>query len=142
MRTVRPEKSARLNSLDRTADVSYYCMMTQMSKQLPASASRRCCERVACCVEPALFRALGDPTRAALFVMLAGCREPCTVSCIAECCPIDLSVVSRHLAILRDAGLLSAERRGKEVLYRVRHRDVAAMLRRAADAIDEVETRT
>ena len=79
---------------------------------------------------------MSDPTRLALLVPLAGCRRACTVGELAECCPVDVSVVSRHLAILRDAGLLEATRRGKEVYYRVRYDTVTGTLRTVADAVE------
>ena len=50
---------------------------------------------------------------------------------------MDVSVVSRHLAILRDAGLLEATRRGKEVHYRVRYDIVTGTLRSVADAVEQ-----
>ncbi len=110
--------------------------MTQMSKHIYPRGARRCCQRLDRSVSPAFFRALCDENRLRLLVQLAGCRTPCTVSQIAECCPVDLSVVSRHLAVLRDAGLLEARKRGKEVYYRVRYREVIATLRSVADAIE------
>ncbi len=87
-------------------------------------------------MDPRFFKALCDPNRIALLVRLAACDEPCTVSQIAACCPTDLSVVSRHLAVLRDAGVLVSEKRGKEVLYTVRYSDLAGTLRAIADAIE------
>ena len=51
-----------------------------------------------------LFKALGDPTRLQLLACLAKCARPCSVSEVADCCHVDLSVVSRHLALLQRAG--------------------------------------
>ena len=70
-------------------------------------------------LSPQFFRALGDPNRLALLARLAACCGPRTVSELAACCPVDLSVVSRHLAILREAGILQARKHGKEVHYTV-----------------------
>lgn len=83
-----------------------------------------------------LFRALGDPTRLTLLACLAKCARPCSVSEVADCCSVDLSVVSRHLAMLARAGVLSSEKRSKTVHYTVRYADLAASLRAMADAID------
>jgi ArsR family transcriptional regulator len=77
---------------------------------------------------PQFFQALSDPTRLALLIQLAGCRRPCTVSELAEACPVDISVVSRHLAALREA-------KGKAVYYEVRYDDVTGTLRDIADAV-------
>lgn len=83
-----------------------------------------------------LFKALGDPTRLALLACLAKCARPCTVSEVAACCSVDLSVVSRHLALLARAGVLASEKQAKTVYYTVRYADLAASLRAMADAID------
>jgi len=83
------------------------------------------------------FRALGDPSRLAIVASLAACAgESRTVSQVAACCPLDLSTVSRHLATLKQAGLVDAERRGREVHYRCCCERVAATLRALADAIE------
>lgn len=87
-------------------------------------------------MEARFFKALGDPRRLELLVRLARCGRPCSVSEIAECCPTDLSVVSRHLAKLREAGILRCRRQGKEVYYTVCAPDLVATLRAIADAME------
>jgi ArsR family transcriptional regulator len=96
----------------------------------------QCCQNIGALVMPRFFKALSDPNRIVLLERLAQCREPCSVSQIAACCPIDLSVVSRHLAVLREAGILHAEKRGKEVYYSVCFAELVATLRAIADAIE------
>lgn len=95
-----------------------------------------CCPEVEDLLRPSFFRALGDPNRVALLVRLARCEEPCSVSGLAGCCAVDLSVVSRHLAVLRDAGILEARRRGREVLYSLRCPELVRTLRSMADALE------
>ena len=87
-------------------------------------------------MQPAFFKALSDPNRIGILTRLTECCGACTVSEIAECCPVDVSVVSRHLAMLRDAGILEARKAGKEVHYSVRYSALADSLRQIADAID------
>jgi len=87
-------------------------------------------------MRPAFFKALSDPNRIAILARLSACCRACTVTEIAECCPINVSVVSRHLAMLRDAGILEARKSGKEVYYSVRYSTLAQKLRQMADAID------
>lgn len=99
-----------------------------------AAARRRAIDRL---LDPTLFKALGDPTRAAILACLAKCGRAVPVGDIAGCCAVDLSVVSRHLAQLASAGLLASERRGRSVQYRVRYAEVAAALRAIADAVAE-----
>jgi DNA-binding transcriptional ArsR family regulator len=83
-----------------------------------------------------LFKALGDPTRLTLLARLANAPQPLTVSEASDCCGVHLSGVSRHLAMLREAGVISAEKQGREVRHRLNARGLAATLRRIADAID------
>jgi ArsR family transcriptional regulator len=83
-----------------------------------------------------LFKALCDPSRLAVLAELAACKPPCTVGRIAACCPTDVSVVSRHLATLRDAGVVEAHRSGKEVHYELSTSVLARTLRSIADAIE------
>ncbi len=83
-----------------------------------------------------LFKALSDPTRLAILIRLAAFGRPASVSEIACCYPIDLSVVSRHLAALREAGVLTSEKRGKTVRYSVRYEVLTQTLREMADAIE------
>lgn len=87
-------------------------------------------------LHPHIFRALGDPSRIGILACLAKCARPCAVSEIAECCDLDLSVVSRHLRALEDAAVLASERQGRIVRYRVRYTEVAAWFRAVADAIE------
>ena len=108
--------------------------MTQTSNY--PLGGRRCCRQLEKTIPPGFFRALSDPTRVDLLVQLSGCRRACTVTEIADCCPVDVSVVSRHLAKLREAGILRCERQGKEVYYTVCAPDLVATLRAIADAME------
>ncbi|MEM7602152.1 MAG: metalloregulator ArsR/SmtB family transcription factor, partial [Verrucomicrobiota bacterium] len=56
-----------------------------------------------------LFKALAEPNRLKILQRLCGCREAQSVSEMSDCCEIDLSVVSRHLAQLKAAGVVTAE---------------------------------
>jgi ArsR family transcriptional regulator len=110
-------------------------MMTQTSKRRTGK-DRKCCPDLARLLEARFFKAMCDPCRIGILIQLAESCEPRTVTDIAGCCAPDISVVSRHLATLRDAGVLHAEKRGKEVYYRVRYDELATTLRAIADAIE------
>jgi ArsR family transcriptional regulator, arsenate/arsenite/antimonite-responsive transcriptional repressor len=99
-------------------------------------SDQACCNELSQWLSPRLFKALADPTRVALLVRIAESRSEQTVTETARGFSIDLSVVSRHLAILRDAGILEAGKRGKEVFYRVRIQALSEALRGLADALD------
>ena len=95
-----------------------------------------CCPDLQRWLSPGLFKALGDPTRLGLLALLAAGGGERTVTELGACCPVDLSVVSRHLRVLRDAGVIEARKQGKGVFYRVRATALAGILRRLADALE------
>lgn len=64
-----------------------------------------------------VFKALGDARRRRILELLAD-RER-TAGEIAEHFPIAFPSVSRHLKILRDAGLVASRRNGRHVHYRL-----------------------
>jgi ArsR family transcriptional regulator, arsenate/arsenite/antimonite-responsive transcriptional repressor len=64
-----------------------------------------------------IFRALADPTRREILELLA--KRDLTAGEIADRFPIAFPSVSRHLGILRDAGLVAAEREGQRIRYRL-----------------------
>ena len=97
--------------------------------------SQTCCS-IDDTLEPRFFKALCDPNRIAILARLAQKCVPCTVSQLTDCCEVDISVVSRHLAILRDAGILESEKRGKEVYYSLKYKDLVQTLRNIADTIE------
>lgn len=69
-----------------------------------------------------VFGALADPTRRALLAALQDSEAP--VHDLAERFDISRPGVSKHLAVLRDAGLVREQRRGRENIYTL---DRAAM---------------
>ena len=110
------------------------CTMTQTSKETEACVS--CCPDLEALIDPGLFKALGDPNRVALLAGIGRMRRPTTVSEAAACCPVDLSVVSRHLAVLRRAGVVESAKSGREVRYTLSPATLAASLRSLADALE------
>lgn len=66
------------------------------------------------------LRALGEEHRLAVVLLLRG-AGPCAGHHILEALP-DLTQpgLSRHLSILREAGIVSGRKQGREILYRVR----------------------
>ena len=94
-------------------------------------------ERLSHLLSTAFFKALADPNRIALLTRLVEYGGERTVGEMADCCPVDFSVVSRHLRTLKDAGIIAATKRGKEVFYRVRITELTAFLRGLADALEK-----
>jgi ArsR family transcriptional regulator, arsenate/arsenite/antimonite-responsive transcriptional repressor len=66
-----------------------------------------------------LFKALGDPVRLRLMSMIAATTEVCVCD-LTDAFDVSGPTISHHLRVLREAGLVDAERRGTWVYYRAR----------------------
>jgi len=64
-----------------------------------------------------VIKALAHPTRLALVDALAE-RERCVCD-LAKMAGADLSTVSKHLSLLRSAGIVTDRKRGLQVFYRL-----------------------
>ena len=109
------------------------CQIKEMTNQkllpvLDAADGGVCCPPLACePLSPAgadelavMFKAVADPVRLRLLSMIA--CHPGGESCVCDLTPaFDMTApsISYHLKILREAGLITSERRGTWVYYRV-----------------------
>lgn len=85
-----------------------------------------------------LFRALADRTRLRLINLMAG-QELC-VCYLVEVIDAPQPKISRHLAYLRQAGIVAARREGKWMHYRLTipaDRHAAAILQTTIDSLKE-----
>jgi DNA-binding transcriptional ArsR family regulator len=71
------------------------------------------------------FDALGDPNRRAILELLR--RGDRSVGELAQELPISRPAVSRHLRLLKDAGLVSDRPEGTRRLYRLHDSGIAAV---------------
>jgi DNA-binding transcriptional ArsR family regulator len=71
------------------------------------------------------FESLGDPQRRAIVELLRTGEK--SVREIADALPISRPAVSRHLRLLKDAGLVTEEPRGTRRIYRLHDEGVAAV---------------
>ncbi|WP_424186391.1 ArsR/SmtB family transcription factor [Actinokineospora sp. G85] len=107
-----------------------------MSKQLPLAAMGACCSPLArepLTAEQAvdlarLFKAMSDPVRLRLLSLIASHDggEACVCD-LADAFDLSQPTISHHLKVLRESGLITGERRGTWVYYRV-HPEVLARL--------------
>jgi ArsR family transcriptional regulator len=65
-----------------------------------------------------LLSALADPTRLAIVRQLADETETCACD-FTSCCDVGQPTVSHHLRVLREAGVVTSERRGQWIFYRL-----------------------
>jgi DNA-binding transcriptional ArsR family regulator len=63
-----------------------------------------------------LLAALADPTRLAIVRELAGGQPVCACD-FDSCCDVSQPTISHHLKVLREAGVVLAERRGTWIWY-------------------------
>jgi len=74
-----------------------------------------------------VFKTLADPTRRALFERL--CREgEQTVHALTALAGVSQPAVSKHLRVLRTAGLVRERREGRETHYRARPKGLKPMM--------------
>ena len=94
-----------------------------MTRELPIADT--CCGLAATPLDDAdaeryaaMFKALGDPIRLRLAALIAAQDGVCVCDLTPQFELAD-STISHHLTVLRDAGLVSSQRRGTWVYYRV-----------------------
>jgi ArsR family transcriptional regulator len=66
----------------------------------------------------AVLKALAHPTRLWMAEQLAG-GEKCVCEFV-EVMDFDFSTISKHLAVLKQAGIVDVDKRGKQVFYRLK----------------------
>ena len=79
------------------------------------------------------FAALADENRLRLLLLLKS--APANVTALTEELGIAQASVSKHLAVLRQAGLVDVERRGNNAFYAVRDDSVFDMCRIVCDGV-------
>tara|TARA_R110002050_G_scaffold48192_3_gene111966 strand:- start:15106 stop:15429 length:324 start_codon:yes stop_codon:yes gene_type:complete len=62
-----------------------------------------------------IFKALGHPTRLWMVEQLAD-GEKCVCEFV-EAVDVDFSTISKHLSVLRNAGIVDMDKRGKQIFY-------------------------
>ena len=70
-----------------------------------------------------IIKAMAHPTRLFIVDELAKNGERCVCE-LTEMVGVDISTVSRHLAVLKGAGIVEDDKRGLQVYYRLRVRCV------------------
>ncbi len=84
-----------------------------------------------------IFQQLCDPTRLRILWILAH-SEQC-VNNIALLIGMSMSAVSHHLRTLRQTGLITNRREGKEVYYKLADDKTASLIHRMIDDIFEMD---
>jgi DNA-binding transcriptional ArsR family regulator len=74
-----------------------------------------------------LFRTLADPTRRAIFERLSRDGEQ-TVRMLTDHAGVSQPAVSKHLGVLKNAGLVRARHKGRQTHYSARPRGLAPLV--------------
>lgn len=86
-----------------------------MTKPLQKTDLAACCQDV---FDVPLLRALAEPARIEILRELLK-KGPADITAIAEDLPQDRSVVSRHLKVLAEAGIICLRKNGRHVVYEI-----------------------
>ena len=87
-----------------------------------------------------MFAALADPTRWRVLTLIAE-RGEATATTLAGDLPVSRVAVVKHLAVLDRAGLVEAQRKGREVRYTVRPDKLSATARQLSAIAGEWDAR-
>ncbi len=79
------------------------------------------------------MKQLGDPSRLRIFWLLCHCEE-CVIN-IAAATGMTSPAVSHHLRLLKSAGLIVSNRRGKEMYYRSSGTPIAEKMHRTIEEV-------
>jgi len=66
-------------------------------------------------------KAIGEPKR---MLILSRLKKECCVGQLWEKLGLSQNLTSHHLRILKKAGLISSEKRGKQVIYRLNEKSI------------------
>lgn len=88
-------------------------------------------------VKANLFKGLAHPLRVRVLEVLTTAPEA-SVSELLEATGLEASHLSQHLAVLRNYRLVTADRRGNQVYYRLAYPQVADLLRVARALLGEI----
>jgi DNA-binding transcriptional ArsR family regulator len=80
-----------------------------------------------------VFQAIADPTRREILDLLGNGEQPVTE--LARRFEVTLSAISQHMRVLRDVGLVTFRRAGRERLYQLN----AVALKEVADWVGQYE---
>lgn len=74
-----------------------------------------------------LFKTIAHPVRLCILAMLIK-EEESNVTDIQCCLDVPQPTISQHLAKLKSAGILTAERNGTEIIYKIKNNEVRNLI--------------
>ena len=83
-----------------------------------------------------IFKQLGDSSRIRIFWILCHCEE-CVIN-VSSMVEMSSPAVSHHLKLLKQSGLITSRRSGKEVYYKAADTEQAQLLHRMIEQILQI----
>lgn len=68
------------------------------------------------------FKAISDPVRIDIITLLLSKQSPVCICDLSKSIPKDQSVIFRHVQLLVQAGIISAEKEGKFLMCRIKEK--------------------
>ena len=95
---------------------AYMCINVRVMEMLYTKKQMDIANQLVAVMDSRFFKSLGEPVRIEIirFLLLNGRTD---IGTIAENMPQDRSVVSRHLNLMHDVGILSCEKDGRYMFY-------------------------
>ncbi|MGA1862471.1 metalloregulator ArsR/SmtB family transcription factor [Deferribacter thermophilus] len=81
------------------------------------------------------LRVMGHPVR--LKIVHGLCKKECNVTKMSEILNIPQAVISRHLGLLKNAGIVQGERDGSSICYKVSDKKIMKMVEVLMEGYDE-----
>ncbi|MBH5319042.1 winged helix-turn-helix transcriptional regulator [Paenibacillus sp. GSMTC-2017] len=82
------------------------------------------------------FQGLGDPVRQQIISLLID-KESMNVTQISDHIPMSRPTVSHHLKILRQAGLLTVQKKGTEMYYSLEFNEAISLMKQLVHLVEE-----
>lgn len=83
-----------------------------------------------------VFTALGDSHRQRILLSFDK-RERLTITQLAAIAPLSRTAITHHVRVLAQAGILVAEKRGREVFFHIDRTLLKSTLQKVSDYIDD-----
>lgn len=98
----------------------YICIMNKIQVQLSREKLQ---------IAARLLKVIAHPVKLEILQLLGG-NDPMDVSSLCECIGADceISMMSHHLAKMKDNGILKSEKRGKQVFYEIADNSILGLL--------------
>lgn len=95
---------------------AYVCIKVSIMEMIYTKNQLEIANQLVDAMDSKFFKSLSEPVRVDImrFLLLNGQSD---IATIAENMPQDRSVISRHLTLMQDVGILSGRKEGRHVVY-------------------------